>query len=853
MRNLHYITLLILALGSCVSQSDITAEQAPASMQFEVLRTADPQTGELPSHLKFKYLDKQHLGAQTLNKTERYYPNSWGPVDDQFATLSVTKIAFDPNNTSVFYFCTGEGWFNADAARGAGIWKTIDGGESWSRLASTDTSIFFYCQDIAVHPMTSDVYVCTRSSGLMRSTDGGNSWEQVLGQNNGANVNTASDIELAANGGMFVSMGMSEYDGIYYSETGNSGEWERRMNGFASNVWRIEIATAQSDSNVIYAIAERRPSGNTRDSIEGIYKSLDQGLNWNAVSLPDGNRKMANVQAWYDLIIQVDPNNPNVVVIGGLNLWRSRDGGQSWQQLTEGDRRKTNSTLQYVHVDQHEIIFKNSDTVYFGNDGGIYRCNNFRDEIPYFVNMNQNYNVTQFYSCDIHPSVDDEMVLGGTQDNGSNKSISNGVSEFENVSWADGGFCAIDYEDGDYLYTTTQLRRMFRTYKGVRDTITNPYIQNDNTLFINPMIMDASNPQILYMASDRGLWRFSNARTSTDSAWQKCTRSFGVISAVASSKSTPNNVYIARVVGGNTNSYPYRIENAHITDDTYIPIPMDRNFELPQGGYINCILVDPRDDNHVLVVYSNYNILSVFETYNANANDPDWVNLDTNLPNIPIRWASFHPENPSVCYLATELGMYYTDSLNGASTVWKKGNNSLPNLRMDMIKYRESDGKFVIGSHGRGIYVGEVAEGSNDINWMERGPNNIGGRTRAILIDPNDPSGRKVWAGSVSGGLWLANNIDSIAQYEEIYFSSALNIHPNPASSYVRLYFNPESDENALILIYNEIGQLISSEELETNAESVRYDIDHLSEGLYFFHLKQGDEELSKKMIIHKL
>lgn len=845
MKKLFVYLIAVMSAASCSrTMHSVEETPAPEHIQFEVLRTSDPQSGEIPSHLKYELIE-DIMGEQRY-KAERLYPNTWSAVDDQFASLAITKMDYDKQDPSIFYFCSGEGWGNADAARGAGVWKSIDAGQSWQRLNSTDSSTFYYCQDLVVHPSTGDVYVATRADGLLRSKDGGASWEYVLNVNNGSSRNEAADIEIASNGDIYVTIGMHSTDGIYYSKSGDAGSWEKRMNGLpTSPLFRIEIATAQRDSNVIYALPE-----STDDSIAGVYRSDDMGLNWVELPLPGGNRKLANAQSWYDLIIAVDPNNEDVVVAGGLNLWRSRDGGQNWQQLTEGDRRK-NSSIQYVHVDQHEIVFRTSDTVYFTNDGGIYRCDDFTADTPFFFQLNQNYNTTQFYSGDIDPRAGRELLLGGTQDNGSNLSSGDGISDFINISWADGSFCAIDHQDPNYLYTTTQYRRIFRTYKGKRDTLTNPQLRNDNTLFINPISMDPNDPQIIYQASNIGLWRLKNARSSNELQWEKACRNFGLITAIGISKSAPNMVCIARYVTGVSNSIPYRIENAHITDAGYTPVPMDRDQQLPRGAYLNCITIDPENEDHVILVYTNYNVESVFETYNATDNDPDWVSVEGNLPNIPIRWASLHPEDPSICYLATEMGLYYTDQLDGGNTVWQKGNESLPNLRMDMIKYRESDHTFMIASHGRGFYTGSILEGSNDIVWEERGPSNIGGRTRTLLIDPNDASGKKVWAGSVSGGLWVANDIDSVALFKEINQSNELNVHPNPVhGGFVKVYFDPSNQENVQLRIYNKIGQLIYSKEVIRDGDVERVVIPILTPGIYFFELKQAELRKVKRMII---
>ncbi len=772
----YFLIISILILQSCARPDLKNRDTAPDFMEFERLRTQNPATGRInPADLikAWQQVEPDFGHSQALKKRE-IYPYSWTSVDDQMATLSISKMVYDPRNPQTYYFCTGEGWFNADAARGAGVWKSTDAGKTWSVLGSTINDSFYYCQDILVHPTTGDVYVATREGGLMRSSNGGLSWQQVLGANNGALVDRMADLELTADHEIMVSAGIFQTDGIYFSTSGDPGSWVKRMNGLPTSVHRIEIATAASDANIAYCIPT---SSGTDRKINGVYKTEDKGLTWKEVASPGGNKELAKIQGWYDLIIAVDPNNPDVVVAGGLNLWRSVDGGDSWEQLTEGDTRsKVNK--QYVHVDQHEIVFKNSDTVLFGNDGGIYMCTHFTADSPVIYEVNKNYNVTQYYSCAMGPAAGDQRVLGGTQDNGTYISASAGISDFEKLSWADGSFCAVNHKNGEVIFTTTQERRIYRFRNGITDTITNPQVKDANVLFINPLEMDASDPEVIYQASNQGLWRLDNASFADSTQWRLVTRPWGQLSAIASSVALPNTVFIGRTTGGKI----FRVENAHTTNKDYFPVNMDKKVSLPDEVYTSCIEVSQKDPNHIVVVYSNYGVPNVFETRNALADTPTWVNVDGNLPDMPVRWAAFHPDNESVCYIATELGMFVTDKLDGANTVWRKTGAGLPNIRVDMIRYRKSDRTYLIATHGRGLFTAGIVAGSNELQCTERGPRNVGGRTRTMMFDPNDPSGKKVWAGSVSGGLWVTGNIDSAAYFYTISPATfSFELYPNPA------------------------------------------------------------------------
>lgn len=833
----YYVALFIgfLTFG-CSKKVIQTTSEAPPSMEYEMELTRSPLTGDVPSHKLFEAMASQ-IGTNLKTKFEKVYPNTWRPVDDQFASLSISKITFDPNNTQTYYFCTGEGWFNADASRGAGVWKSTDAGETWQQLSSTTTEDFYYCQDILVHPVTSDVYVTTRDNGVMRSQDGGSTWVSVLNNSNGAKNNRAADLEITADNKIVVSIGVFSTDGIYLSSTGNEGDWQFIMNGIpTSGIERIELATAPSDAQVMYAATQ---NGNN-NRIEGFYRSVDQGANWVRISNPGGDDQMAKQQAWFDLIIEVDPNDPNTVATGGLNIWRTKDAGETWQQLTEGDLR-VETELQYVHVDQHDIIFLDSDTVYFLNDGGIYRCDEFTQDTPRIYNMGLNYNTTQFYTLAVYPHTDDSWVMGGTQDNGTQASTVEGVGEYRKVSWADGSFCAIDYENTDYLYSTTQFRRVFRTYRDKVDTITNPGLVNENTRFVNPLIMDASDPTVLYQASNVGVWALPNARTATENDWKRICRPIGVVTALATSKNAPNTVYFGRI---NT---PYRIDNSHQTDIMYLPVPLDRNEDLPSEGYLISLVPDDLDKEHMVAIYSNYDIESVWQTKDAYADDPTWVSCEGNLPNIPIRWGCFENGSSDRFYVATELGVYFTDNLDGENTVWKRNSENLPNIKVNMIESRESDNLFVAATHGRGMYTG-YADENGIIQWEERGPTNVGGRSRGLMIDPNVTSNKKVWTGSVSGGLWVVNNIDSSRVYIEVPESVQISAYPNPVQDELNLAFNEANPESVTIKVYNSIGQMVKQLSLESRA-FYTLSLSGLTNGVLYVQIEQGEEQEVLKII----
>lgn len=832
-------------------------ETAPPDMRWQLQRTADPVTGKVPSGaiMQAWHILRERGYYQQANylRTEDLL-DAWNPVNDKFPTLSVTGITYDPNNTQIFYFCTGEGWYNFDAVKGAGIFKSTDGGENWDQLIATDTTLFDYCQDILVHPLTSDIYVATRTGGLQRSQDGGLSWEKVLGFSVGSARNSICDIEFTADGGVFASIGIFETDGIYYSPSGDPGTFTKQTSGLpVSGYFRIEMATAPSDANVAYAIY-----CNSSDyKVKGVYKTTDKGLNWFTINTPEDNLEFAAKQAWYDLSLTVSPADADVVAMGGLHLWRTRDGGGSWERLSSGGL--DSNVVRYVHVDQHTVVFKDQDEVYFGNDGGIWRTTNFTAEEPFIYERNSGYNVTQFYAGAIAPFSGDVRVMGGTQDNGTPFAYDAGLTDFKMVSGGDGAYVAFHTEDPDIFFTASQLRRMFRFNNGgfeFPDTITNPNLTDDNVLFINPFIMDASDPEVLFQCSNLGVWRLKNASVADTGGWQKAVAINGEVSALATSPAAPGVLFIGRNSGvGDI----FRVDTAYTSGGATVPFNADPRDSLPDApftGQIYCssITADVDDANHVIVTYSNFNTKSIWETYNALSADPVWNCIEGDLPDIPVYSVVIHPEYNNVKYIATEMGMFYTANTDGYNTQWIPCSN-FPIVRTDMVRVR-ADGTLIAATHGRGIWEADLGLGTGgiffDVHWSERGPNNVGGRTRAIMIDPNDPTGKTIWAGSVSGGLWKTTDIGTLPVQNLDQAGFTMQVYPNPANGWVIYHFSEIPEGQIAINLYDLHGRIVAQLNASPVNGTLYWQIPaYIASGHYLVEARSGKKKAVQSLIIH--
>ncbi|NRB62545.1 MAG: T9SS type A sorting domain-containing protein [Saprospiraceae bacterium] len=648
---------------------------------------------------------------------------TWSPIDDFFDNIAISAIIQDPADPDIIYFGTGEGWFNIDAVRGLGIWKTTDGGTSWSQLPSTSGSPFQYIQDLIIDSNGS-LYASTRDRGLMRSTDGGTSWSSVLsGYSVNAPTNRASDLELGADGSIYAAMGIFSSGRIYKSDVsegvnlGDLSTWTDISP--ADTFHRIEIATAPSNADRLYAICQ----GNSSYDVTSMFRSDNGGSTWTSISVPGfcdaGNARtvFTRGQAWYDLISAVDPNHPDTIFIGGVDALRSLDGGVSWSQISgwAQDSYPYCSGLDYIHADHHKILYlgNSSDEMIWGTDGGISYTTNATNTFPTFTNKNSGYNITQFYSAALHPDSAEIFFLGGTQDNGSHRFTSSGINATVEVSGGDGGFCHIDQNNPDFQITSYVRNNYYYSNNGGASFQT--IIRDNSGLFINPTDYD-NDAGKLYAASNSGQYlRWDNPRTVYDDPYaygDYVNHSGNQITAVFCDPNVDHRVWFGGYGSGSTTKL-IKIDSAHLTDstivETIIPVPADVSY-----AYISSFDILKGRPDQALVTFSNYGAISVWLVKNLNSASPNWSNIEGNLPDMPVRWGMFSPVDTQQALLATELGVWSTELLDSSSTVWVATNSGLANVRVDMLQYRESDGLLLAATHGRGMFTANLGTPTNE-------------------------------------------------------------------------------------------------------------------------------------------
>ncbi len=751
----------------------------------------------------------------------------WIPVDDFWPNLAISCMTYDPNDPQTFYVGTGEAQtaliiYRESSGVGFGIMKSTDSGTSWDIIPGTEE--FEYVTDIEVRDenglsvvyaaVASGVYkgaqhLSEPSDGLFRLPEGEENWEQVLPNITDLDVPYApSDIEIGADGRMYIgTMPNVEGDGgatILYSDDCLTGTWSvnEEYKILIENTpdvnlpGRIILAAAPSDENRVYAlVAQGYFYGIPGYECHIITRSDDKGESWEMVSVPPPSGSTGNWAfiAWHALTAAVDPNNPDKIFIGALDLWRSEDAGESWVKRSNWQGTGTN----FIHADHHRILFQDgsSDKFLVATDGGVfYTFNASLNNITY-TQKNTGLNTLQMYKCAINPESDVTFYLGGMQDNGTKYYDGNPIGNQNHVTGGDGGACFIDKNEPDVFITSHQNNQfyLFGNYQFVGAAFN---WQSGN--FISSVDYDYKLNTI-----------YANAVTVLNNLPDQILRisgiPYGPIEGGYLNMGTGSNVPFthvkysehsslgtARLFLGTQAGRMFRVDNAN-TDPVVTEIGSN-NFP---SAAISCITHAGSDDT-LLVTFSNYGVTSVWQSYDSGQS---WDEREGNLPDMPVRWALYHPQHSNSAMLATEIGIWTTYNLHDLFVLWQPDNTGLANVRIDMLQLRDADNTVLAGTHGRGFY------------------------TTTYLYDPT-------------------------TKVNELAYNSP-SIYPNPTQGPITIELTNEISEPVDICIYNNDYKKVRTFSFQNRASTAQLDISDLSAGIYYVSINTKQETLTGKIIKH--
>lgn len=625
--------------------------------------------------------------------------SSWIPLTDQQPSLAIGAIAVDPNNHNIIYAGTGEANNSQDSYYGAGILKSTDGGANWTVLGA---SVFgnpgtlgnTYFSKIVVNPPPNppNIFAAT-SRGVYRSIDGGTNWTQVL---NGAATDLVLDTNLTPLT-VYAAIGSKDgttapgavSNGIYKSTNGGAaGSFSPLTNGLptmGASAGRIALDISSTSRQRLYTIiTEPRisPFGTGQQGLSrGVWTTADGGTSWTNVVNFNG---FCGFQCWYDLFLKIDPVNPQTVYIGGIDLFKTTDGGLNWIKLTS-----TQFLNAQTHADQHFLAFQPgvSSTLYLANDGGVWKSS---DSGANWASLNNGLATLQFYGGAAGPNFGTTpLIYGGTQDNGLERY--NGSSlDWPLVRQDDHIYTAIDFNNPNIAYTEQQFGDIQKTTDGGVTWVSATNGNNIAAPFIAPYVMDSSNSNRLVAGTNQNIFETTDGAAN----WHSISPDLGVSQALAIAPTNGNVIYAA----SNNNSL-------WVTTNASAPVSPTwnlRNTGLP-NRFIKSIAIDPTNANRAVISFSGFAAgTGTGHVYLTNNAGVSWVNVSGNLPDVPINSILIDARDVNAFYVGTDAGFFFTTD---AGANWSSLQNGLPKSPIYQLFTDPQFSTIIAATHGRGMFA----------------------------------------------------------------------------------------------------------------------------------------------------
>jgi hypothetical protein len=622
------------------------------------------------------------------------------PVSDSQVDLAVGSIAFSKSNPSIVYAGMGDMQGCCDYL-GSGVLKSTDGGQTWAHVNNSTLVEPGAVSKIEVDPNDSNrVYVALYRvldnttannypyGGVYVSTDGGVNWTKTLS-------GLPRDLVVSANPGtpqtVYVTMrdilGSFTTPGLYRSTNGGINWSLIYTSAYATGYPSprdIRVAVTPANPQRIYVYEGNSPTTSIR-----VAMSDNGGTSWTTRS----STGLDLGQFGYNTYIYADPSNADVLYVGGRDVYKSTNGGSSWTNLTLSNESYFSAL---AHPDQHAFAFSSagSNTIYIGNDGGVYKSDNAGSS---FQSLNGTLSLTQFTSIARHPT-DPNITYGGTQDNGTQRRLS-GSNQWQDFAGGDGGKVVVSPTNPSRVFTTVYFGR-------IRSWSNNGSSQQGSTsnstfgenvsddlariAFFPPLVGNGVNSTLYF-----GTWKLyvnSTPETNFAGGWSApggttdLTRGgTDVLSAIGVSRTDGNQVIYT---GSEQGQVMVSVNGGQTWSTAMSGLP---------NRFITSISVDPTNSAIAYLTVSGFGSGHVFKTSNTGAS---WTNISGNLPNTPVNAFIIDPGNPSVLYAGTDVGVLR--STVGGNT-WQTFNNGMPPVVVTGFTANAS-GQIQLATYGRGAY-----------------------------------------------------------------------------------------------------------------------------------------------------
>ena len=658
---------------------------------------------------------------------------------------------------------------------------------------------------------TANAYMGANTYGLYKSIDAGATWVNVpmpLTVPNGKK-HTPNDLEIGSDNRVWIGTTSSTTTGegggkVFVSTDAAATTFEEKYT--IANGVRVQIATSSTNAGTVYVLAQVNTINAAGNAYEAPFLNMVKTSNsfgsTTPMALPAGNSTPANDftrgQAFYDLVIAVDPTNDQNLFVGGIDLFKSTNAGGSWSQFSSW----YGGGFQYVHSDQHAFAFGNGDVnkMLIGNDGGVFYTANKGTSTNA---RNNGFNVTQFYTVGVAPSGASagDSFSAGAQDNGTQQfnGVGPGINGSTESQGGDGAGTDYDQDTGNYYISNYVYNDNI-----VQRNLSGGSIKQLNSAsdskgdFINQQDLD-SNLNLLYTNyTDRStdpvtyqIMRYKMANGFGQKILLKDATVF--ISSPTALKVSPHTTGSTKLFVGTVLGELLKVSNAN-GSGTWVEIGSDEFV-----GSISDIEFGATEDE-IFVTMHNYGVKNIWYTSNGTSATPTWVSKEGNLPDMPVKCILKNPLNTEEVIVGTELGVWFTNNFSSASPSWNPSFNGMSNVKVTDLDVRD-DNAIYAATYGRGVFSGIFTAPILSINDEELSVNTV-----------------KIYPTSSNGNVFIKSSVN----------------------------YN-----DTKVMVYDVNGRLSfeTKVELFSNGES-NIDLTKLSAGMYFVNLSA--ENLNKTIKIIK-
>lgn len=615
----------------------------------------------------------------------KYDGTTWTTSTDFLTRIGFADVVINPFNTQIMYAASGDN-DNADAPC-VGMFKSVNGGNNWTPSGLTSVTRMY---KLAMHPVNPDILLVSTNAGVYRTTDAGASWTLV------SSVSNIRDIEFKPGDPNIIYAVNRNDNNLFYVSTNGGGSFT--SSGYGAGLptsanGRGALAVTPNDPNYIYMIIGN-PGNN---GFKGVYRSTDGGLNWTTQATTPNLLGWSSTggdsggQQWYDLAIAASPTDKNLVIVGGVNVWRSLDGGAAWQIAGHW----TGAGAPYIHADIHDLSFdSNGITVYAGSDGGIYKKDDISNSTAW-TDLSSGLAIAQMYRMG-QSTQSQNKVLTGWQDNGS--ALWTGPSTWQRVIGGDGMECLIDYSTDTYQYGTIYYGQLYRSSNGgagFTTIVTNGGSAgsvNEQSDWVTPYVINPRNPSGLYLGKSR-IFKSADRGTSwTAHPVPGSASSF--IDAIAVAPSDTNVIYVSKSA---------QLWRSADNGGSYSEITSG----LP-GLFITYIAVEENNPDKLYITLSGTS--SGNKVYMSANGGVNWTNISAGLPNLSANTIVLDTMSlANAMYVGLDAGVYYRDDNN---TTWTAFNTNLPNVEVSELEIQYAAQKIRAATYGRGLWESNLESGA---------------------------------------------------------------------------------------------------------------------------------------------